>query len=69
MHLVQWSSEAESHYFGRQEEWSQDDNVNGKTESFLSRFTQKLNKGFLLKDRDFYSHHRELTFLSQDTVL
>jgi len=44
MHLVQWSSEAVSHYFGRQEEWSQDDNVNangnGKTESFFSRFTE-----------------------------
>jgi len=46
MHLVQWSSEAGSHYFGRQEEWSQDDNINangngknGKTESFFSRFT------------------------------
>jgi hypothetical protein len=64
---VQWSSEAENHYFGGKEEWSQDDNVNGKT--FFSRFTQKLNKGFLPKDLDFYSHHRELTFLSQDTAL
>jgi hypothetical protein len=42
------------------EEWSQDDNVNangnGKTEPFFSRFTQKLNKGFLPKNLDFYSH-------------
>jgi len=68
MHLVKWSSEAGSHYFRRQE-WSQDDNINangnGKTESFFSRFTQKLNKGFLPK----YIHHRELTFLSQDYSL
>jgi hypothetical protein len=72
MHVVQWSSEAESNYFERQEQWSQDDyvnaNGNGKTESF-SIFTWKLKDSCPKNLIFIHIHHRELTFLSQDTAL
>jgi hypothetical protein len=60
-------------YVGRQEEWSHDDNVNangnGKTESSVYRFTQKLKDSCPKNLIFIYIHHREFTFLSQDIAL